>query len=111
MTQKDDAFYLEGIREHILAIRSYLPGSLNDFLEDARTQDAVLMRLLALGEEIGRLSDSFTERHPDLKWYQIVGMRNRIAHGYFEIDPAVVWETITSGDLDELHRVVDNSDS
>lgn len=106
MTQKDDAFYIEGIRDHITAIRDYLPTSLDEFLEDTRTQDAVLMRLLALGEEIGRLSESFTERHPDLKWYQIVGMRNRIAHGYFEVDPTIVWETITSGDLDELERAV-----
>jgi uncharacterized protein with HEPN domain len=106
MTQKDDAFYIDGIRDHIAAIRNYLPASLDEFLADARTQDAVLMRLLALGEEIGRLSESFTERHPNLKWYQIVGMRNRIAHGYFEVDPSIVWETITSGDLDDLERAV-----
>lgn len=64
------------------------------------------MRLLALGEEIGRLSESFTERHPNLKWYQIVGMRNRIAHGYFEIDAAIIWETITSGHFEELDRAI-----
>ncbi|WP_294253377.1 HepT-like ribonuclease domain-containing protein [Propionivibrio sp.] len=36
----------------------------------------------------------FLERHPEVPWRSMRGMRNRIAHGYFDIDPDVVWETV-----------------
>lgn len=49
MTKHDDTFYLEGIKEHVAAIKGYLPSSKEAFLADIKTQDAVLMRLLALG--------------------------------------------------------------
>ena len=66
MTEHDDSFYLEGIKEHIVAIRGYLPDSKEAFLSDTKAQDAILMRLLALGEEISHLSSNFTEQHPNL---------------------------------------------
>ncbi len=82
MTKHDNKFYLEGIKEHAEAIKGYLPESKEAFLADVRTQDAVLMRLMALGEEIAHLSPGFSEKHSDVHWYKIVGLRNRIAHGY-----------------------------
>jgi len=105
MTKHDDLFYLEGVREHVAAIKGYMPETKDVFLADEKTQDAVLMRLLALGEEIGRLSDEFKEQHANLHWYKVVGLRNRIAHGYFEIDPELIWETLTDGSLDELENL------
>lgn len=81
MTRHDDLFYLEGIQEHLAAIKRYLLDSKELFLADEKTQDAVLMRLLALGEEIAHLSEAFTEKHPELQWYKVVGLRNRTAHG------------------------------
>ena len=105
MTRHDDPFYLEGIKEHVAAIKSYLPNSKATFLGDEKTQDAVLMRLLALGEEIGHLSDEFKNQHPKLHWYNVIGLRNRIAHGYFEVDPELIWETLTDGSLDELEHL------
>jgi uncharacterized protein with HEPN domain len=107
MTKHDDSFYLEGIKEHVIAIKLYLPDSKEVFLADEKTQDAVLMRLLALGEEIGHLSSSFSEHHPEVHWYKIVGLRNRIAHGYFEVDQDVIWNVLTDGSLDELTTLVD----
>jgi uncharacterized protein with HEPN domain len=105
MKKQDDAFYLEGIHEHVSVIRSYIPASKDLFLADEKTQDAVLMRRLALGEDISHLSDDFKDNHPNLHWYKIVGLRNRIAHGYFEIDPELVWETLTDGSLGELETL------
>jgi uncharacterized protein with HEPN domain len=105
MTKHDDSFYLEGIKEHLDAIRSYLPDSKVAFMENQQIQDAILMRLLELGEEISHLSDKFSEKHPDLHWYKIVGLRNRIVHGYFEIDKDLIWDTLTDGSLDELDSI------
>jgi uncharacterized protein with HEPN domain len=107
MTKHDDSFYLEGIKEHLDAIKSYLPDSKKAFMANQQVQDAILMRLLALGEEIAHLSPEFSERCPDLHWYKIVGLRNRIAHGYFEIDKDVIWDTLIDGSLDELSSIVE----
>lgn len=67
------------------------------FGTDQRTQQAVVMNLLIIGEAAARL----TSRHPDfirahaaVPWPSMRGMRNRIAHGYFEIDLDIVWDTV-----------------
>ena len=67
------------------------------FLADLRTQRAVVMSLLILGEAATRIiaeHPDFIEDHPDIAWRGIRGMRNRIAHGYFDLDLGIVWRTI-----------------
>ena len=68
-----------------------------DFLEDKRTQQAVIMSLVVIGEAATKVMDGyadFTQAHADIPWHSIRGMRNRIAHGYFQINLDVVWETV-----------------
>jgi uncharacterized protein with HEPN domain len=68
-----------------------------EFMADLRTQRAVVMSLMIIGEAASRIvSDhpSFVTDHPGIPWRSIRGMRNRIAHGYFEIDLTVVWQTV-----------------
>ena len=69
----------------------------DDFLTDLRTQRAVVMSLMIVGEAASRI----LSEHPDfanaktaIPWRGIRGMRNRIAHGYFDIDLHVVWTTV-----------------
>lgn len=69
----------------------------DDFLADLRTQRAVVMSLMIVGEAASRI----VSEHPDfadakaaIPWRGIRGMRNRIAHGYFDIDLHVVWTTV-----------------
>jgi len=67
------------------------------FLADTRTQQAVILNLVIIGEAATRLLqgyEAFLERHPQIPWRSMKGMRNRIAHGYFDIDLGVVWETV-----------------
>jgi uncharacterized protein with HEPN domain len=71
--------------------------SKDDFLTDRRTQNAVVMCLIVIGEAATKLMDrhpDFAVSHPDVPWRSMRGMRNRIAHGYFDIDFDVVWETV-----------------
>mgnify|MGYP002735606410 FL=1 len=68
-----------------------------DFLADLRTQRAVVMSLMIVGEAASRiLSDypDFVDARAAIPWRGIRGMRNRIAHGYFDIDLHVVWTTV-----------------
>ncbi len=69
----------------------------DDFLTDLRTQRAVVMSLMIVGEAASRiLSDhpDFANAKTAIPWRGIRGMRNRIAHGYFDVDLHVVWTTV-----------------
>ena len=75
-----------------------------DFLEDKRTQQAAIMNLIIIGEAATKVMDSypeFAQTHPQVPWRSMRGMRNRIAHGYFEINLDVVWDTVVKA-LPEL---------
>ncbi len=89
--------YLHHIAEAAEKIASYVEGlEQSDFLGDERTQHAVVFNLIIIGEAASKLLQShaaFLDGHPDVPWNGMKGMRNRIAHGYFEIDLDVVWET------------------
>ena len=75
-----------------------------DFLADKRTQQAVVMSLIIVGEAATHIMDSypdFSAEQATVPWRSMRGMRNRIAHGYFDIDLEVVWQTVKSA-LPEL---------
>jgi uncharacterized protein with HEPN domain len=89
---------LEQLRQAAGDACAYVEGlSREDFFADKRTQQAVVLNLLIIGEIAGKLMQehvNFIEAHPRIPWRGMKGMRNRIAHGYFEIDMAVVWDTV-----------------
>ncbi|GHU14382.1 DUF86 domain-containing protein [Betaproteobacteria bacterium] len=79
-----------------------------DFLEDKRTQQAVIMSLVIIGEAVTKVMDGytgFTLAHPEVPWRNIRNMRNRIAHGYFDIDLDVVWDTVQTALPDLLKKL------
>ena len=76
----------------------------DDFLEDKRTQQAVIMSLIIIGEAATKVMDryaDFAQAHLEVPWRSMRGMRNRIAHGYFDINLDVVWDTVKTA-LPEL---------
>ena len=48
-----------------------------------------------IGEAAARVSDAMQHKYPQIPWAQIVGMRNRLVHAYFEIDLDQVWQAVT----------------
>ncbi len=89
--------YLDHIRRAAIDARSFVEGlDKDDFLSDKRTQHAVILSLIIIGEAAAKVMDGyaeFTELHPDVPWRSMRNMRNRMAHGYFDINLDVVWET------------------
>ena len=78
--------------------------SKESFLKDRRTQQAVVLNLMTIGEVAARIANDykeFAEAHPEIPWAQMRGMRNRMVHGYFDIDLNIVWQTVQSS-LPEL---------
>lgn len=100
--QKDDRVYLHHILDAIGSIQRYIAGiSYEDLVRNELVQDGVVRRLEIIGEASRNLSEEFRERHPDVPWHRIIGMRNRIVHAYFSLDLKAVWDAATL-DVPEL---------
>ncbi len=78
------------------------------FLQDEKTQDAVIRNFEVIGEasnNIKKYHPDFAHQHPEVPLNFAYEMRNALAHGYFKIDFEVVWKTIQT-DLPELRAQV-----
>ena len=109
MTENRLPDYLDHMLEAALQACSYVEGlDKDDFLLDKRTQQAVILNLIIIGEAATKLLkdyNQFLDQYPDMPWRSMRGMRNRIAHGYFEIDLDVVWETVKAALPQLLERL------
>ena len=99
---RHDHEWLADIMDAIHAIRTYQErGDLSDGL----VFDAVRLRLIEIGEAVKRLSPELLASEPDLPWEEIAGMRDRLAHRYFDTSHAIVQATIDN-DIPELDLAV-----
>ena len=73
------------------------------FLNDEVLPAAVLHHLTVIGEAINRLSVGLRERRPEVPWRQIVAVRHRIVHAYFDLDWQILWDAATA-DIPELRQ-------
>ncbi len=101
--------YLDHIRQAAMDACGFAEGlSKDDFLTDKRTQQAVVMSLVIVGEAATQVMDrhpEFIQAHSQVPWRSMRGMRNRIAHGYFAINLDVVWDTVQTA-LPELLKAL-----
>jgi len=92
---KNDITYLEHILERANKIIQFTKGmNESDFLEDEKTQSAVIRELEVIGEAAKRISDEYKNRHNEIPWKLMSGMRDVLIHDYEGIDPYTVWDTI-----------------
>jgi uncharacterized protein with HEPN domain len=66
------------------------------FLEDRTIRDAVLRNLEVIGEAVKYLSDDIKTQHSDIKWKQVAGLRDILIHGYYRVEPEIIWDLITT---------------
>lgn len=97
--------YLDHMQQAAADACGFIEGlTREDFLEDKRTQQAVIMSLIIIGEAATKVMDGyieFAQTHEQVPWRNMRGMRNRIAHGYFDVNLDVVWDTVQTA-LPEL---------
>lgn len=73
----------------------------SDLDSDEQLALALVRLIEVLGEAASRVSEDFRSSHSDLPWLAMRGARNRLIHGYFDVDYDVVWQ-IVSTDLPAL---------
>jgi uncharacterized protein with HEPN domain len=92
---KSDLVRLRHMLEAAQKARDIASGRLREDLDSDEVLRFALIHLLELiGEAATGLSDDLREREPGVPWAKIVALRNRLIHGYFDVDLDIVWDTL-----------------
>lgn len=79
--------FLEHILESIALIENYLKGKTEDEFSDSfQLQDSVIRKLEIIGEAVKNLPQELREKHSDIPWKKIAGLRDVLIHEYFGVD-------------------------
>lgn len=69
--------------------------SRDDLFSDRMLLHSLVRSIEIVGEAAVHVSAELKDRTPEVPWYDLTGMRNRLIHAYFDIDPDIVWSTTT----------------
>ena len=96
------------ILEAIENIEKYASRGHEVFEHDELIQTWIVHHLQIIGEAASSLPDSFREKHPEVPWSKIIGMRNILVHNYFGVDVDVVWAVVVN-DIPDLKQKIENA--
>lgn len=88
--------YLSHILDECEFLRRSSAGvSIDAFLDDPVLRRACQRSLEIIGEAAKKVDDAYKASHPSLPWRDMAAMRDRLIHGYFGVDDAIVWDVMT----------------
>lgn len=94
--KRSNKIFIDDILESIDRIEQYIKGlSYEDFVEKQMVIDAVVRNLEIIGEASRNIGEDTKSKYADVPWNRMIGLRNIIAHGYFDVDLTIVWRIIT----------------
>lgn len=106
--RRDETVYLRHILDAIDLIEDYTEGmSENEFFSNSMAHDAVIRQIKIIGEAARNISDEFREQYKEVPWGKMIGVRNKFIHEYFNINYAIVWDTVKE-DLPVLKETIKN---
>ena len=91
--RRDDACLREMLdaADQLLSLRAK-PDAERLLHEDRVFRHSVFFEFVVIGEQVSVLSEDLQARHPEVPWRRIAAFRHRVAHGYFELSLAIVWQ-------------------
>jgi len=102
MSERADVEFLADTKEAVLRINAYTQDlSYEQFLEDKKTQDAVVRNLEIIGEAAKNISEELKKKYPQIRWKDLAGVRDKLIHHYFGVNFDIVWN-IVKQELPEL---------
>ena len=108
MSPRDWKDRIQDILDSIAEIQSFTANlRFEDFENDTKTLRAVELDLIIIGEAANTIPEEVLEAHPEIAWYLMSEMRNRLVHIYFLVSPKILWDTIHQ-DLPPLIKALSN---
>ena len=98
----DDAYLLDMLLAAREAGKFAADLTFAAFEQNRMAQLAILKVVEIIGEAASRVSTECKDTYPEIPWSRIVGMRNRLVHGYFNVNRQRVWETVQ----DDIPRLI-----
>lgn len=96
MSQHDDDIRLRHMLDHAREASQMIQGRTRSDLDTDRQLNLSLVRLLEIvGEAASRVPQEYRAAHPGIPWPEIVSLRNRLIHGYDQVDFDILWQIIT----------------
>lgn len=93
--QRDDIVYVRHILDAARKAIIFARNRTREALDSDEMLSLSLVRLLEIiGEAANSVSVGFQEKHTHIPWKKMIGLRNRLIHGYFDINLDIVWDTI-----------------
>jgi len=104
---RSDGDYLSDILEAIKLVEKYSRLGRDRFLSDELVQTFMIHQIMIVGEAARGVSEAMRMRAPGVDWPAVIGMRNRLVHGYFHVDTEEVWKTVEE-DIPKLKKQVES---
>jgi uncharacterized protein with HEPN domain len=91
MSKREEKLRLVDMLETAERVMHHMEGvDVEAFIADENLRDAVIYRLQVIGEAAYHISDAFKDRHPEVEWYKIQGLRHKIVHDYATLDDETI---------------------
>ena len=95
MSHDADIVRLQHMAEAIQEILEFVQGRDLPFIRTNRPLQRLIVRdLEILGEAASRISPEYRQEHTELPWRDMIDLRNRLIHAYFDLNLDVIWQTV-----------------
>jgi uncharacterized protein with HEPN domain len=112
---RDYRLYLDDIASSCAKIMRYTAGlTFEAFLENELVYDAVLRNLEIIGEAAKNVPPDVRDRYPTTEWRKIAGLRDVLAHAYFGLEDATLWDTVehkVPSLLEQIQQIITAEDA
>ena len=103
---KNDNYYIQKIRQDLEFIVIHMKDvDIEELNENEILLDSMLFRMIQLSENAKKLTEDYKQKHNNIPWNAIYGLRNRIVHDYGNVDLNVVFETLKN-DIPQLLEMI-----